>query len=120
MSFFVAGASVAASPRFGGSETDVFSVGATGQIGYSWVTATGAWNQPLPITPINTFLPGGHLAASEQFGTAALQTDVFAVDMQGALNVLYAGKPGSSFRRLRITPPHTYLPGVSVAVAGHP
>jgi hypothetical protein len=39
MSFFVAGASVAASPRFGGSETDVFSVGATGQIG---VLAGGA------------------------------------------------------------------------------
>jgi len=59
MSFFVAGASVAASPRFGGSETDVFSVGATGQIGVSWVTGAGAWNQPLPLTPINTFLPGG-------------------------------------------------------------
>ena len=59
MSFFVAGASVAASPRFGGSETDVFSVGATGQIGVSWVTGAGAWNEPLPLTPINTFLPGG-------------------------------------------------------------
>jgi hypothetical protein len=118
MSFFVAGASVAASPRFGGSETDVFSVGATGQIGVSWVAAAGAWNQPLPLTPINMFLPGGHLAASQQFGTAAPQTDVFAVDMQGALNVLYAGKPGSSYRRLKLTAANTYLAGVSMAVAG--
>jgi hypothetical protein len=116
MSFFVAGAHVAASPRFGGSETDVFSIGATGQIGVSWVTAAGAWNQPLPLTPINTFPPGGHLAAIQQFGTAT--TDVFAVDMQGALNVLSAGKPGSSYWRSKLTPPNTYSSGVSVAVAG--
>lgn len=118
MSFFLAGAPVAASPRFGGPETDVFSVGTTGQVAVSWVTAAGRWNQPLPLTPINTFPPAGHLAASQQFGTATPQTDLFAVDMQGALNVLYAGSPGSSYRRLKLTLPHTYLPGVSVAVAG--
>jgi len=118
MSFFVGGAPVAACPRAGASETDIFTIGSTGQLAVSWVTGAGAWNQPLPLTPINTFPVGGYVAASQQFGAASPQTDVFAIDAQGALNVLYAGKPGSSFRQLKLTPPNTYSPGSSIAVAG--
>ena len=118
MAFFLAGAPMAASQRFGDSETDVFSIGATGQIGVSWVTPLGALQQPLPLTPIDTFPPAGHLAAIGQFGTDSPQTDVFAVDMQGALNVLYAGPPGTSYRRLKINPSETYPPGAPLAAAG--
>src|SRR5580704_10532399 len=120
MSFFFTGAPIAASQRFGGLETDIFSIGVTGQIGVSWATAAGAWNQPLPLTPINTFPLAGNLAAIQQFGTATPQTDVFAVDMQGTLNVLHAGAPGSSYQRFQIGLPNTYLPGAPLAAAGHP
>src|SRR5580704_3150269 len=118
MSFFFTGAPIAASQRFGGLETDIFSIGVTGQIGVSWATAAGAWNQPLPLTPIHTFPPAGHLAAIQQFGTATPQTDVFAVDVQGALNVLYAGPPGSSYRRLKIKTSEIYPPGAPLAAVG--
>jgi hypothetical protein len=73
----------------------------------------------LPLTPLDTFPPAGYLAAIEQFGTDNPQTDVFAVDMQGTLNVLYAGPPGSSYRRLKINPlGEIYPPGAPLAAAG--
>lgn len=118
MAFFMAGAPMAASQRFGGSETDVFSIGVTGQIGVSWVTPLGELQQPLPITLINAFPPAGYLAAIQQFGIDTPQTDVFAVDVEGALNVLYAGPPGSSYRRLKISASGIYPPGSPLAAAG--
>jgi hypothetical protein len=120
MSFFVAGAPIATSQRFGGMETDVFSIGSTGQIGVSWVTAAGAWQQPLPLCPINTFRPAGHLVAAERFGAPQPQTILFAVDTQGALNYFYAGAPGSSYRRAKRTLPNTYPSGAPLAATGHP
>lgn len=59
MSFFRTGAPIAASQRFGGAETDIFSVGATGQIGVSWVLPRGHGISLCLSHPSTRFRPRG-------------------------------------------------------------
>ncbi len=82
------GANLAAAQRIGaGGQTDAFVIGKNGQLQAFWAKATGGWNGPVPFGLAN-FPPGAHVAASQQFG-AYNQTDVFAVDNSGQLQVYF-------------------------------
>jgi len=86
---------MAASQQFGANEqTDLFLVGGTGQVNIFQATGAGAWNGPELIGPKFYFPPGSYIAASQQFG-ANEQTDVFAFDNNGQLNVFYVNGAGA-------------------------
>ena len=75
------------------SQTDVFVVDKRGNLQVMWVVNAGAWGGPGQIGPAGLFNPGTHLAASQQFGLN--QTDVFAVDKNGTLQVVWVFNAGA-------------------------
>jgi hypothetical protein len=108
-------AHVAASQQCGLPQTDVFVVDNNGALTVSWVDNGGAWKGPLEITGTNLFPPGAPVAASQQFGVQ--QTDVFVVDLNGALNVVWVDGGGSWNPPLAVTPAHSLRPGSGLAVS---
>ena len=66
------------------------------------------------IGPSGLFNPGTHLAASQQFGLN--QTDVFAVDKNGTLQVVWVFNAGAWAGRVRLRPP-IFPPGAPVAAS---
>jgi head-tail adaptor len=92
--FAPAGSGVAVSRQFGISDqTDVFVVANTGALTVSWVDGGGVWGGPLHISDAGFAPAGSGVAASQQFGISD-QTDVFAVDHAGALNVSFVDGGG--------------------------
>ena len=85
----VSGSLLAASQQFGLNQTDVFSVDENGQLEVYSVSSRGAWQGPKKVGPSGLFLPGCQVVASQQFGLT--QTDVFAVDKNGQLEVFWVG-----------------------------
>jgi hypothetical protein len=90
---FLAGGNIAASQQFGLNQTDVFGIDENGQLNVFWVAGGGAWQGPEKIGPSGLFMPGAYIAVSEQFGLN--QTDVFAVDKNGQLDVFWAAGGGA-------------------------
>jgi hypothetical protein len=81
------GAPLAVPWQFGlASQTDVFVADTTGAINvfYSHDGANWFLMQP-PLTGAGAVPPGAPLAASQRFGVAAGQTDVYAVNTQGQI-----------------------------------
>jgi hypothetical protein len=114
---FPLGAEVAASNQFGiPDQTDVFAVDANGALNVAWVVGAGPWNGPTPISPPGLFPPGAGVAASNQFGIPN-QTDVFAVDVNGALNVAWVVGDGPWNGPVPISPAGLFPPGAPVAAS---
>ncbi len=110
-------ASVAASNQFGiPNQTDVFAIDRDGALTVSWVVGAGTWHGPGRIGPAGLFPPGAPVAASNQFGIPD-QTDVFAVDCDGALNVAWVVGAGPWNGPMRISPPGVFPPGAHLAVS---
>jgi hypothetical protein len=110
-------AAVAASNQFGISDqTDVFAIDRDGALNVAWVTGAGAWNGPVRISPCGIFPPGAPVVASNQFGIPD-QTDVFAVDREGALTVAWVVGAGNWNGPVRISPPCVFPPGAHLAVS---
>ena len=88
---FPLGAAVAASHQLGADndQTDVFVVDSEGRLNVFWVVGSGDWQGPYEITAPEFAPPGAALASSRQFGADNDQTDVFVVDSEGRLNVLW-------------------------------
>ena len=105
---FVGGGNIKASQQFGLNQTDVFMVDQNGQLDVFWVAGGGAWQGPEKIGPAGLFLPGCYLAVSQQFGLN--QTDVFAVDKNGQLDVFWAGGGGAWQGPQKIGAPQ-FMPG---------
>jgi hypothetical protein len=112
---FSASASVAACQQFGLTQTDVFAVDLAGALTVSWVDGGGAWNGPAAISPAGTFVVGSPLAAGQQIGLT--QTNVFVVDLAGALTVSWVDGAGAWQGPVRISPVGTYLQGAPVATS---
>jgi hypothetical protein len=112
---FPAGAPVAASQQIGLSQTDIFAIDKTGTMNVMWVVNAGAWNGPAPLGPAGKFPPGGLVAASQQIGLS--QTDVFAVDKNGTLNVMWVVNAGAWSGPAAIGPAGKFPPGAPVAVS---
>lgn len=110
-------ASVAASNQFGiPDQTDVFAIDRSGALNVAWVVAGGAWNGPIRISPCGVFPPGAPVVASNQAGIPD-QTDVFAVDCDGALNVAWVVGGGAWNGPVRISPPGVFPPRANIAVS---
>jgi hypothetical protein len=110
-------AGVAVSNQFGiPDQTDVFAIDREGALTVTWVVAGGAWQGPVRIGPCGRFPPGAPVAASNQFGIAN-QTDVFAVDHEGALNVAWVVGGGPWNGPVRISHKHVFPPGAHLAVS---
>ncbi len=114
-SFYPASASVAASNRFGiPTQTDVFAVSWAGALTVSSSIGGGAWSGPNYVTGIGAFPSGAPLAVSNQFGLPD-QTDVFAIDCEGALTVTWVGGDGNWNGPSRISAPLMFFQGGAVA-----
>jgi hypothetical protein len=110
----VPGASLAASQQFGVEQTDVFTVGPNGVLNVSWVDNTEPWNEAFPIGgPV--FPAGAPVAASQQFGLPD-QTDVFAVDTKGSLEVAWVAGPGA-WGGPQAVVPGQFTPGAQLAAS---
>jgi uncharacterized membrane protein YccF (DUF307 family) len=75
------------------NQTDVFVVDKNGTLNVMWVVGAGAWNGPAPLGPAGKYSPGAPIAASQQIGLS--QTDVFVVDKDGLLDVLWVVNAGA-------------------------
>jgi hypothetical protein len=102
---------VAACQQFGLNQTDVFAIDKNGTLRVAWVVGAGNWNGPSPIGAAAIFLPGAGVAAGQQFGLT--QTDVFAVDKNGTLNVAWVVEAGNWNGPAPIGPAGMMLPGAT-------
>jgi hypothetical protein len=84
---------ITVSQQIGLNQTDIFLVDNTGQLDVFWVDGGGAWGGPEKIGAPGLFSPASFLAASWQFGLT--QTDVFAIDESGQLDVFWVDGGGA-------------------------
>ena len=91
---FKPGGGVAVSQQFGLNQTDVFSIGRSGQLAVFYVDGSGKWGSAPLLGPQGLARPGAAVAADQQFG-AANQTDVFVVGQNGQLNVFWVETAGA-------------------------
>jgi hypothetical protein len=97
MGYFPPGCQIATAQQFFSAsidsttpeQTDVFSINGDGQLCVSWLDDSGYWQGPLTIGPKALAFPGTFLAAAQQ--SYLNQTEVFAVDTAGHLNVFWVG-----------------------------
>ena len=119
--FAIPGASVAVSQQFGTThdQTDVFVIDKTGQLNVFWVVEQGPWQGPLKIGTAQFFLSDYGTpspVASQRFGTSN-QTDVYAVDDSGQLNVFSVVGEGTWQGPAKIGPAGFAASGASLAVS---
>jgi hypothetical protein len=115
--YFPRKAAVAVSNQYGiADQTDVFAIDRDGALNVAWVVGGGVWNGPVRISQCGRFPPGAPVVASNQFGLPD-QTDVFAVDCEGALNVAWVVGSGPWNGPVRISPPCFFPPGAHLAVS---
>jgi hypothetical protein len=111
------GAGLTASNQFGiPDQTDVFVVENDDAIHLSWVEGGGSWQGPLRITPTGVEEPGAELASSQQFGVSN-QTDVFAVEKDGTIDVSWVRGGGTWGGPLAITKTGFADSGVALAAS---
>ena len=109
--------SLVASNQFGiGNQTDVFAVDDNGALTVAWVVGSGRWADPVEISPPNMFPAGAAVAASNQFGIGN-QTDVFAVNNNGALTVSWVVGGGHWAGPVEISPHNMFPAGAAVAAS---
>jgi hypothetical protein len=113
---FTPAGGLAISRQFPADQTDIFSIDQNGQLNVFWVVVGGLWNGPQLIGPANLCVPGSPIAASQQFGLLG-QTDVFVVDRQGRLCVIWLDVDHRPQGPLAITPPGAVPLGASLAVS---
>jgi hypothetical protein len=116
---FPPSAAVAASSQFGTTnpQTDVFAVDNNGTLQVAFAIGGGGWSPLISIGAQGLFPPGAAVAASSQFGATNPQTDVFAVDNNGALQVAFAIGSGGWSPMISIGPQGLFPPGAAVAAS---
>ena len=108
---------VAASNQFGlDQQTDAFAIDSSGALTVSWVVGGGNWNGPLRISPPDTFVLNTAVASSKQFGLDH-QTDVFAIDKNGALTVTWVVEGGAWSGPVAISPGGAFPAGAPLAAS---
>jgi hypothetical protein len=91
---FLPGWALAASQQIGLNQTDVFAINKTGQLSVFYVVESGHWQEAGPFGPFCMANMGTSIAVSQQFGCDN-QTDVFLIDQQGTLQVLWVNGAGA-------------------------
>jgi hypothetical protein len=92
MGEYANGGGVAASQQFGANQTDVFVVDGSNRLNLYSAIGDGHWQGPQMIGPSPAFAEGSLPAVCQRNGHD--QTDVFLIDGQGALNVLWVDGQG--------------------------
>ena len=69
------------------NQIDLFFVDTQGRVNVMWVVGTGPWQGPVPLTPPGYVHPGVTSVAAER--QTANQIDLFFVDKQGRINVMW-------------------------------
>jgi hypothetical protein len=112
------GAPLAASARFGVvNQTDVYGFDSSGSLKVVSVVGSNLWQRPQAITPKSGVFPSAApLAVSNRFGVAD-QTDVFAVDLQGALSVFSVRGTGQWSAQAPISGQGVFPPRAHVAAS---
>jgi hypothetical protein len=86
-----------------------------GTLQVMWVDNAGAWQGPGAIGTKGLFTPGARIAASQQFGLS--QTDVFIVDKNGTLQVMWVDNAGAWQGPGAIAPAGIFPAGAPVAAS---
>jgi hypothetical protein len=116
---FTSGAPLAACQQFGLVQTDVFGVDEAGALNVSWAGGgSGHWQGPSRISPQGMFPSAAYVSACQQANLN--QTDVFAVDLTGALTVSWVDDAGSWQGLARIGPAGLSRPGERVCANCQP
>jgi len=106
-----------ASNQFGlNQQTDLFTIDQSGTLNVRWVVGADTWSGPVPISRPGVFPPGAAVTASNQFGLGH-QTDVFAIDTNGALNVSWVVDAGQWNGPAAISRPGVFPPGAAVTAS---
>jgi hypothetical protein len=118
-------APMAVSQQFGtpNPQTDVFLVDSSGNLNVLWVVGSGGWS-PKPEILVNSNtrvsfpVKNAHVAASQRYGVPG-QTDVYAIDNSGTLNVFSVQDAGEWGAGVAIAGPPTVNlnPGAPIAVS---
>jgi len=101
----------------GGDRTSVFLVAQTEELAEFIVDRNGAVSGPTTVGAKNITIKGAQLAVSRQLG--ADRTDVFLVDKDGALIVVWQDRKGAWKGPAKIGPPGLANRNAHVAVARH-
>jgi hypothetical protein len=107
---------LAASQRFGTSETSVFAVDKMGALSRFFVDTTGGWKGPEPISAPDFAKPGAHVAVVQAAGRGD-QTDVIVLSKRGQLNVFSIQKSGGWSGSVAISAPGLADSGAAIAAA---
>ena len=109
------GAAVTTGPQYDVSgQTDLFFVDAAGAINVMWAVGGGTWQGPVRLTGLGYAVPGAVIAAGPQYGVEG-QTDVFFIDVAGALNVMWAVGGSTWQGPVRLTGAGYASPGAAVS-----
>jgi hypothetical protein len=74
------------------NQTDIFVVNSDGALATTWLNG-GPWRGLSEVSPKGIFLPGAPVVMSQQFGDSD-QTDVYAVDKNGAVVIFWVVRSG--------------------------
>lgn len=110
------GARLTATRQFGLDQTDILVVDGEGAVNVMWVAGAGNWQGPVRITATGIAPAGADLAASPQYGLDQ-QTDVFFIDNDGALNVMWVVGGDSWQGPVRISAAGIAPPGADLAAS---
>ena len=88
------GSHIATGRQYGlDGQTDLFFVDGEGAVNVMWVVNAGQWNGPARITGVGYAPAGASVATGPQYGLDG-QTDLFFVDGEGAVNVMWVVNAG--------------------------
>jgi hypothetical protein len=113
-------APLAISQQFGLTQTDIFYVDTNGNMNVIYCLADGTWGGPVMLGSDGRFYTSErgnipiNIATSQQFG--ANQADVFAIDVNGQLNIFWVHTDGS-WKNKKIGPQELFWQGTPLAVS---
>jgi hypothetical protein len=111
------GARIAAGPRPGiPGETDLYFADNSGAVSTMWAVGSQPWNGPARITAPGVAPAGAPITNTPHYGIDG-RTDLFFVDSNGALNVLWVVGPGNWNGPTRLTPSDVAPPGTWIAAS---
>jgi len=97
---------------------EVFVVDATGVLNVVWKAHNGAWNAPFPLTAPNFVEPGASVTAI--YYPAYQQLEVFVVDKNGVLTVIWKNRDGPWHAPIGLSDPGFAPPGAPLVAVYQP
>jgi hypothetical protein len=99
-------------------QVEVFVVDANGALNVVWKDNNGSWKAPFPLTSANFTIPGASIAAI--YYPTYQQLEVFVVDKNGVLNVVWKDHNGPWHAPVGLTDPGFAPPGAPLAAVYQP